>query len=39
MFQDFKLNSEPEMSGRLGRAGLGPHLCGRSPASLPEVDF
>lgn len=36
MFQDFKLNSEPEMSGRTGKAGLVPSwLCCYNPGFSP----
>lgn len=40
MFQDFKLNSEPEMSGRTGKAGLGPSwLCGCNLLLYPKWTF
>lgn len=38
MFQDFKLNSEPGMSGSAGEAGLGPpQLCSCNLCLLPKV--
>ena len=40
MFQDFKLNSEPEMSGRAGKAGLGPSwLYGCNLLLYPKWTF
>lgn len=38
MFQDFKLNSEPGMSGSAGEAGLSPpQLCSCNLCLLPKV--
>lgn len=40
MFQDFKLNSEPEMSERAGKAGLGPSwLRGCNLCLYPKWTF